>query len=594
METRVTRYTLRIAILLMLVLLIAAMHLWALPHIKSKSFFYGATQSPMLLPDMDRTWEEGPYRYRIELSYRAPQQTRLLLYARGCIENVTLNGQNIIYPRYDKCEGNDFSLPTELDLSAALQQGDNVLGIATSKRGLHLGSPVFTSAHALSSWLGGAAILLFCLFCGICITRDSRDIYSGLIVSTALLLAFYQFVSTGFSDYVMDMPGHLEYIAEIATTGQWPKPYEGWQYYQPPLYYTIEAILLMLANQLGSFDTVSILRLFSLACFAAFIWFALLIIRRLISNPIARNCALLLTAFFPSGIMMASRLDSHQLFYPLAAGCAYSLIRWQEKWDTRWLGLSFIMLGLSIATRSNSLILLPLVFLSLHKYRQAHFTQSGQSPWLWLGIVVIIIGLSANFGRSAYYRATEGRQEPYIAGNIERLPKRLFIAGNIEGVLQFSPGAYYSHPFISERNDSPDRTFFWNFMLKSMLVGQFNWPKGQQAAYVMEVLQLWLIAYTIFGMALTWRYGQDRLAYRYFTFALAVSFPALVIYRLLHPFVPSQDYRYIYPSAIASCGLTGALINTYRQQGRHLLYGMGISLSVLFSAASVAFFLAQP
>src|SRR5206468_142944 len=58
---------------------------------------------------------------------------------------------------------------------------------------------------------------------------------------------------------------HLEYIDYIKTHWKLPLAKDGWQMYQPPLYYMISALLTVVIDKRGfSPDSIALLRLFGL------------------------------------------------------------------------------------------------------------------------------------------------------------------------------------------------------------------------------------------------------------------------------------------------------------------------------------------
>jgi hypothetical protein len=65
----------------------------------------------------------------------------------------------------------------------------------------------------------------------------------------------------------MDFPGHVQYLAYVALSWRVPLATEGWQMFQPPLFYFLEAILFRLCLPLFDLETVvRILKLLPLAC----------------------------------------------------------------------------------------------------------------------------------------------------------------------------------------------------------------------------------------------------------------------------------------------------------------------------------------
>ena len=65
----------------------------------------------------------------------------------------------------------------------------------------------------------------------------------------------------------MDWTEHLKYIEYVASTWHVPLPSEGWQMFQPPLYYFISALLSIPSFHIFSWENIiMLLRIFPLFC----------------------------------------------------------------------------------------------------------------------------------------------------------------------------------------------------------------------------------------------------------------------------------------------------------------------------------------
>lgn len=79
----------------------------------------------------------------------------------------------------------------------------------------------------------------------------------------------------------MDFPGHTQYISYMATYWRVPLATEGWQMFQPPLFYYLEAVLFRSFIPLFEPDTViRLLKLLPLACGAAHVEISHRVLRR--------------------------------------------------------------------------------------------------------------------------------------------------------------------------------------------------------------------------------------------------------------------------------------------------------------------------
>ena len=306
------------------------------------------------------------------------------------------------------------------------------------------------------------------------VSFHTGEALSGCILAAGLLFCFYRFEQTSFLQDTHDMMGHLEYITFIANHGGYlPKPYSRWEScwecYQPPLYYFLEALFLMLANWLGSFDTISVLRLFSLGCHLTFLVFATWTLRMLIHNRLAYYTALLLLIFYPSGMIAPTQINNIELFYMLYSGCLYFTLRWLETTRTRHLGIALTLLGLGFATRTNALMLIPLMALTgVYQWRRRGWPGIHlRSKAVLVGMIALVGGLSADFGRTAYYNYTENQHTPFIVGNYSE-PTDHRVTNSLEKFLVLDIKSYFREPFWHcWDQQSIGRQYFWNTLFKS-------------------------------------------------------------------------------------------------------------------------------
>jgi hypothetical protein len=116
---------------------------------------------------------------------------------------------------------------------------------------------------------------------------------------------------------------------------------------------------------------------------------------------------------------------------------------------------------------------------------------------------------------------------------------------------------YITEPFADPENDSGGRQYFWNYFLKTMLFGQFNFssPKApflstitQILATILSLVSLQMIFFFLIGFILSTR----KFSFFNLLFLLWVVLPlfSLISYRYNHSFSPNGDFRFIFPTII--------------------------------------------
>jgi tetratricopeptide (TPR) repeat protein len=164
-----------------------------------------------------------------------------------------------------------------------------------------------------------------------------------------------------------DSKEHLKYINYIQEHRALPSPNEGWEMYQPPLYYLIAAASLS-ACKLSINDSTSVLVLRLFGEFLGIAQFVLVFLSlRLLFPARTAFIGLLLAAFLPMHLYLAHYVTNEMLAAALATATLYLCLRLLKS-DTphmsqfAWLGLA---LGAAMLAKATGLLLLPVVVVAI-------------------------------------------------------------------------------------------------------------------------------------------------------------------------------------------------------------------------------------
>ncbi len=188
-----------------------------------------------------------------------------------------------------------------------------------------------------------------------------------LIVAGFWLLLFWNNVRLLPFHAGFDSEEHLKYINYIQQHRALPSPNEGWEMYQPPLYYLIAAATLSACN-LSINDSSSVLILRSLGAFLGIAQFVLVFLGlRLLFPARTAFIGLLLAAFLPMHLYLAHYATNEMLAAALATATLY-LCLGLLKDDTPH-ALQFVWLGLAVGaamlTKATGVLLLPVVIFAI-------------------------------------------------------------------------------------------------------------------------------------------------------------------------------------------------------------------------------------
>jgi tetratricopeptide (TPR) repeat protein len=166
-----------------------------------------------------------------------------------------------------------------------------------------------------------------------------------------------------------DALDHLAYINRLRESWRLPLANEGWQMYQPPLYYIISAALLNLFHA-GSHGGDEILLLRCLGCFIGLLHVALILLSLRLLFPGRTGMqifGLVLAAFVPEQLYICQFVSNEALCGMLSAGTIYVCLRILKSGTNSpwWHLLLGLLLGLAMLTKFTALLLFPATALAM-------------------------------------------------------------------------------------------------------------------------------------------------------------------------------------------------------------------------------------
>jgi Flp pilus assembly protein TadD len=161
-----------------------------------------------------------------------------------------------------------------------------------------------------------------------------------------------------------DAEGHEQYIRFIQEKGALPSANDGWEMYQPPLYYAASAMLLDACGLSASDNDAAILmRTVNGVVGLVHCWLALLCLRLLFpENPAAQAAGLLIAAFLPPHLYLSQYVTNEPLAGLFATAAFYLCLRaLQAEKDNfhLYVGIGTAM-GLAMLTKFSFLLAAPL------------------------------------------------------------------------------------------------------------------------------------------------------------------------------------------------------------------------------------------
>jgi tetratricopeptide (TPR) repeat protein len=211
-------------------------------------------------------------------------------------------------------------------------------------------------------------------------------------------------VGVGFDSYK-----HLDYVQHILTERRLPLPSDGWQMYQPPLYYLLCAVGPAVAGLDVLSDGAAVwMRLLGLACGLAQMALTLACLRLLFPDERRKQVAgLVLAVFLPMNLYMFQYVTNEGLAAVLVTAAVYLCLNLlgRERAAT-WLYVALgLALGAALLAKFSALLAAPVVFAVLAgrllARRERRLPEWLRTVALPLAVCLLVCGW--HFGRVWYH-----------------------------------------------------------------------------------------------------------------------------------------------------------------------------------------------
>jgi tetratricopeptide (TPR) repeat protein len=387
-----------------------------------------------------------------------------------------------------------------------------------------------------------------------------------------------------------DADQHLRYVRYIQENKSLPLASEGWQMFQPPLYYLVGAgflsLLSLTPSQVAGATALRVMGLSVGVAHLAVVWAAL---RLLFPRETAKQqWGLLLAACLPPMLYLSQYITNEPLSAALASACLYLCLRILKldrfTWKTS-AGLG-VCLGAALLTKSTNVLLIPAIFGSL---LWRWLEKPGLSLSRWIGCVGLIF-LSATIVSGWHYaRVWLHFGNPLIGGWD---PKRGFPWWQDDG---YHTCAYYLrfgqallHPWYAGFKSFGDG--FYSTLWGDGLLGGFNTLATPPPwDYDLMAIGYWLsllptVAIVVGGILAVVKFIREPVAERFLLLGFSCSVAvALLWMSLTAPCCGAVKACYGLPALVPLCAF-GALGLDFLTRGHSKLRFL---LCVLFGVWAI-------
>ena len=462
--------------------------------------------------------------------------TKFRVAADDCLETLRVNGIDIT----DGLPFCDYTRGTVIDLAHALQPGPNAIVATVHNNGGPASFILEVPPFDLRRMGGLLLVALGAALIGMSVlARAGRGmlwVFAGGIAVRMVYLASTHYNMRGY-----DTDGHIEYIRYVIDHWAVPSATEGWQFYQAPLYYTLMAIVTAVTEFLSQ-DAASGLLMIQFSSFFLSItslvlaaWIVKMYYPKKTQSGLAA-LAFALYAFFPATVFFVSRINNDVLLECLGLASIGCLMRWWKSGGETWWYASAAFLALGLLTKTNAILLAPVLALCLLLKPGMTFKRLAK---LAAGGALILVLV---YGWYLVLRTIEGQTS--IVGNLNSLSSGLLLTTDWQNMVEFNPVRIFSQPYNNPWNDAQGRQYFWEYLFRSAFTGEFSFGATLAPLASLTIfLGLVLFALSVVG---GWHTIRERWRewLPVWTVPIALLLAHAAHKQFVAPYSSSQDFRF--------------------------------------------------
>ncbi|MDP6575619.1 MAG: glycosyltransferase family 39 protein, partial [Candidatus Peribacteraceae bacterium] len=328
--------------------------------------------------------------------------------------------------------------------------------------------------------------------------RETRILYS--IVFGGTILRYIYLITTPFLVREYDTFGHFQYIRYLYQHWFWiPNADAGWQYSQPPLYYWLASLFSLPAKMFGTDMTViASLRIFSfilsILVLLISVWIAQMLFKE--RNNLWKKCVFVsVFAVLPGIVFLTTRVSNDPMFLFIGMLFFAFLLRWWKEGKQKDLYTCFVLLGLCLLTKNNSIALIPVVFVTILLKKKIARTLVLK----YFVICAVIISLMVGW-LYAIRIVTQG--EFKIVGNVDMVTTKLKVDIEPSNFTTYKLTEVLKNPYHYSWNDKTRRMIYWEVLLKSVFTGEWNMgERVHSAVRVIHTINFVLLLVVVLALA---------------------------------------------------------------------------------------------
>lgn len=396
---------------------------------------------------------------------------------------------------------------------------------------------------------------------------------------------------------VFSKNGHMAYIKHIANTWTLPKT-NNWQFYQPPLFHTLSAIVFTLAKSTfggSDFAAMSAVQYFMVAVSLVMILMFNHLLKQVELPDSWRLAGLLIFILYPQNILFSRVLNNDLLFYFFYLLSLILLFRWYESRKTSDMALLALSVSLGTLTKVSMMafgLILAFVFLTVMLKEFKRF-------WYYFRQYLIFLGIFLTLGCSYIIRnLILFKQSPLSVPDLGVNSGQYIPLGPAQRLFSFPIKEFFADPFCNVWEDYN----IWQYMIKCSLFGEYRFELTgviRVISYSLLILSFVCIAIFFFSIFMSFfkaKNQKEEMFNMIFLLIFVYNILSYIMFCFQYPQGCSMDFRYIVPIIFSGCyfiakGVPIAVSLVKSNKAKACVKALLLTPIGLYLSLSVAFYL---
>ena len=513
------------------------------PEIKNAVLHRGGGESSVSLPVSVSMARGEQFTIDMDVTTGLAGDFFLDIHPDDCVTDLVVNGTVFPFANYPGyCSWNRGFVLDKREIVRNLGQEAPVYHVQISLQN-NGGLGGLTAVIKGGGFVLGAFSVLFFVLLGLLVfsvgARFKLDRKLILLFFIGLLLRVGYGQETFYDQRGHDVGGHVHYMRIVAEQNRIPSANECWTCYHPPVYYVLSAGVWKMSNLLEC-SPQNAVKWFDFLISLVALGFGLACLKSLLSGaPLV--AAALLWSVWPSFILASPRLGNDILFYAMHAVALWGCLKYIRSSSGKYFIIAVLAAFIAYWTKSTAIVTFGLLGVT------ALVQLLSRNPRKWSRVEKVAAGL---FVVASIAVACVALSHD-VVGNASGNDNTVLIRNNPGNFLFFDLRTFLTLPYTDPWHDELGRQFFWNYLAKTSLFGEFKLLETAKGLWLASIISACFVALLGFGLRGLWKTRWDK-AHILMGVQALLFFAAMVALRLKYPFSCSNDFRYIVP-VLLSC-----------------------------------------